>query len=89
MDPDQAIADIISECSDGAPDISFTTRENVIQNIWIIKDPAIINVISKKFENKQLFIADGHHRYETALITETPVMKLTELKSAHSRMTIL
>lgn len=67
MDPDQAIADIISECSDGAPDISFTTRENVIQNIWIIKDPAIINVISKKFENKQLFIADGHHRYETAL----------------------
>lgn len=67
MDPDQAIADIISECSDGAPDISFTTKENVIQNIWIIKDPAVINVISKKFESKQLFIADGHHRYETAL----------------------
>lgn len=67
MDPDQAIADIISECSDGTPDISFTTKENVIQNIWIIKDPEIINVISKKFENKQLFIADGHHRYETAL----------------------
>lgn len=67
MDPDQAIADIISECSDGVPDVSFTTKENVIQNIWIIKDPAVINVISKKFENKQLFIADGHHRYETAL----------------------
>ncbi|HIV86230.1 MAG TPA: DUF1015 domain-containing protein [Candidatus Monoglobus merdigallinarum] len=67
MDPDQAIADIISECSDGAPDITFTTDDNVIQNIWIIKDPAIIGVISKKFENKQLFIADGHHRYETAL----------------------
>lgn len=67
MDPDQAIADIISECSDAAPDLSFTTKENVIQNIWIIKDPAIINVISKKFETKQLFIADGHHRYETAL----------------------
>ncbi len=67
MDPDQAIADIISECSDAAPDLSFTTKENVIQNIWIIKDPAILNVISKKFESKQLFIADGHHRYETAL----------------------
>ncbi len=67
MDPDQAIADIISECSDGAPDVSFTTKDNVIQNIWIVKDPVMINVISKRFENKQLFIADGHHRYETAL----------------------
>ncbi len=67
MDPDQAIADIISECSDSDPDISFTSKDNVIQNIWIIKDPATRNVISKKFENKQLFIADGHHRYETAL----------------------
>lgn len=67
MDPDQALADIISECSDSAPDISFTTKENVIQNVWIVKDPAMINVISKKFESKQLFIADGHHRYETAL----------------------
>ncbi len=67
MDPDQAIADIISECSDGDPDITFTTPEHVIQNVWIIKDPATLNVLSKKFENKQLFIADGHHRYETAL----------------------
>lgn len=67
MDSDQAIADIISECSDGAPDISFTTKENVIQNVWIIKDNDMINQLSKKFENKQLFIADGHHRYETAL----------------------
>lgn len=67
MDPDQAIADIISECSDGAPDLTFKTKENVIQNVWIIKDPTLLNVISKKFENKQLFIADGHHRYETAL----------------------
>lgn len=67
MDPDQAIADIISECSDTAPDISFTTKENVIQNVWIIKDKDIIELLSKKFENKQLFIADGHHRYETAL----------------------
>ena len=67
MDPDQAIADIISECSDSDPDFSFTTQDKVIQNIWVIKDPATLNVISKKFENKQLFIADGHHRYETAL----------------------
>ena len=67
MDSDQAIADIISECSDRTPDVSFTTKENVIQNIWIIKDPATQNVISKKFETTQLFIADGHHRYETAL----------------------
>lgn len=67
LDEDKAISDIITSVSDGAPDITFTTSEDVVQNIWVVKDEKILEEITAKFEDKQIFIADGHHRYETAL----------------------
>ncbi len=67
MDDNKEIAGLIEEQSDGEPDLTFVTPENVTQNIWIIKDEAINARISSLFQEKQIFIADGHHRYETAL----------------------
>ncbi len=32
-----------------------------------MRDDAIIAAVQAEFADKQLFIADGHHRYETAL----------------------
>ena len=67
MDENKEIAGLLENYSDGEPDFSFVTDENVTQNIWIIKDAAVNAHISVLFEKKQVFIADGHHRYETAL----------------------
>ena len=36
-------------------------------NLWKIDDADKINLISSIFENEKIFIADGHHRYETAI----------------------
>ncbi len=66
-DDEETIANLVEECSDAAPDISFVTDEGVRQNIWVVTDEKIISRISGLFEHKQLFIADGHHRYEAAL----------------------
>jgi uncharacterized protein (DUF1015 family) len=35
--------------------------------MWQISDPAVCRHFTDAFQDKQLFIADGHHRYETAL----------------------
>lgn len=67
LDDEETIARLIEENSDGEPDISFTSSEDIKQHIWVIKDKATIEKISGLFKNKQVFIADGHHRYETAL----------------------
>lgn len=67
LDEDKAIAELIEAQSDREPDISFVSGENITQNIWVVKDQEINQKISALFETKQLFIADGHHRYETAL----------------------
>ncbi len=67
LDEDNDIESLIVKLSSGEPDISFVTGENITQNIWIITDEEQTAKISEKFRDKQLFIADGHHRYETAL----------------------
>ncbi|MDI6752085.1 MAG: DUF1015 domain-containing protein [bacterium] len=48
----------------GPPKIQFE-YENRLCRLWQIKED--IEKLSAIFEEKQLFIADGHHRYETAL----------------------
>jgi uncharacterized protein (DUF1015 family) len=37
------------------------------QRLWAVTDPAILTQIVDQMRSKPLFIADGHHRYETAL----------------------
>lgn len=49
------------------PEIDYANSEDIFERLWVVKDSGIISSISKLFENKKLFIADGHHRYETAL----------------------
>ena len=40
---------------------------SVIHRLWIINDKVVIKSICDDFASRQLYIADGHHRYETAL----------------------
>ncbi len=67
MDEENEIAMAIDSMSDCEPTFSFITHENITQNIWVITDEEEITRLTQMFKNKQLFIADGHHRYETAL----------------------
>ncbi|MDY6973884.1 MAG: DUF1015 family protein, partial [Thermodesulfobacteriota bacterium] len=34
--------------------------------MWILQDPAIIKKVAESMSKKSIFIADGHHRYETS-----------------------
>lgn len=49
------------------PEIEVTDEYGVLHRIWKISDPGKINLLATSVEDKKLIIADGHHRYETAL----------------------
>jgi uncharacterized protein (DUF1015 family) len=49
------------------PDIEVTDESGVVHRVWKVTDPARINLVAAAMEDKKLIIADGHHRYETAL----------------------
>ncbi|HXX28124.1 MAG TPA: DUF1015 domain-containing protein [Terriglobales bacterium] len=48
-------------------DISVRDEYGVQHRVWRIADSQIIDVVRGGMRSKQLIIADGHHRYETAL----------------------
>ncbi|MBO5908465.1 MAG: DUF1015 domain-containing protein [Clostridia bacterium] len=60
-------ARILSELSARTPDQSFTDSAGVTHNLWIVPKSEKTAEICRQFENRKLYIADGHHRYETAL----------------------
>ena len=48
-------------------DIELTDGDNVTHRMWIVTDEAEVEAVSSDFNGRKLYIADGHHRYETAL----------------------
>jgi uncharacterized protein (DUF1015 family) len=53
--------------SSAAPDIEVTDECEVLHRVWRVSDPNTIKMLTAALEDKKLIIADGHHRYETAL----------------------
>ena len=51
----------------GAPLYSVVDDYNVTNTVWEITDPAQIDGIQAALRPQSFYIADGHHRYETAL----------------------
>ena len=66
-DKDLAIDKILDQAATGTPIISVTEEYGPLHRVWKISDPEMIQCIQKFMADKKLLIADGHHRYETAL----------------------
>ncbi len=47
--------------------LSATDADGVVSRVWAIHDAEAILALQEIMADKQLFIADGHHRYTTAL----------------------
>jgi uncharacterized protein (DUF1015 family) len=50
-----------------SPTIDVTDEYGVVHRVWQNSDAGLIDSVQQKMRNKKLVIADGHHRYETAL----------------------
>lgn len=72
-EPEQEIAAILSHVAQERALISLQgERSNLpdsgeAHNLWMITDPEIKQQLSQLLSSQPLYIADGHHRYETAL----------------------
>lgn len=67
-DREGAIDAILDEVAAArAADVTITDDYGEVNQIWRVSDPAIIQRIQSLMADRKLLIADGHHRYETAL----------------------
>jgi uncharacterized protein (DUF1015 family) len=61
------IESLLTPAPNTAPAISLADEYEVAHRVWQISAPAVIAAVQEKMCDKKLVIADGHHRYETAL----------------------
>src|SRR5207253_2321548 len=66
-DSEQRIDHVMDEIARRNPDIHIRDEYGVEHLMWIVTDHEKIRFIQGQMESKRLIIADGHHRYETAL----------------------
>ena len=66
-DPDGAVDVILAEAAEGPPLLDVLDDDGARHRVWAIASPDRIARIQALMAPKKLLIADGHHRYETAL----------------------
>jgi len=73
QDSEQKIAPILGRVAQEKQLISFRAGLNNLpdcnetHSLWAITDPGIRQELGKRLSSQPIYIADGHHRYETAL----------------------
>ena len=66
-DPRGSVDGELSATESAAPAIEARLAPGVVHRIWRLTDPAAHRRIAEVMAEKKIYIADGHHRYETML----------------------
>jgi uncharacterized protein (DUF1015 family) len=66
-DPAQEVDVILDDAAKSRPTDEMRDEYGVQHRLWMISDAARVRKIVELMATKKLVIADGHHRYETAL----------------------
>lgn len=60
------ILDVLRGYANNPPSVSFEFKDGTAHKMWEISDSDVIKKVAAAMADKAIFIADGHHRYETS-----------------------
>jgi len=66
-DPEQKVGSLLAREEKNEPIINLSNANGQSHYVWAITEPGVINQICSSLAHQSLYIADGHHRYESAL----------------------
>ena len=66
-DQGQQVSSLLSVPEQNEPMISVSSADGERHYVWAITEPEVINQLCRSLAHQPLYIADGHHRYESAL----------------------
>ncbi|MDD5288486.1 MAG: DUF1015 domain-containing protein [Dehalococcoidales bacterium] len=77
QDPERIIASALAKETRKKPVINTTIPEGDKHKVWAITESEVINQIAGAMANQPFYIADGHHRYTSALTYRRDKMAMT------------
>lgn len=66
-DDGSEVQNLLEDAVRGTTALEATDHLGVVHRLWILTDHAVVGRVRESLRDKPVFIADGHHRYETAL----------------------
>lgn len=82
-DPENEIQNILEDAVAGETPFEATDDNGVINRMWVVDDAEVISKVVALMGPKPIFIADGHHRYETACNYRNQIRQQGLLTSDH------
>lgn len=67
LDQEKKIDSILEKAKESPPEYDMKDEDGIRHRMWIVDDEEIIKAVKERMKNRKIFIADGHHRYETSL----------------------
>jgi uncharacterized protein (DUF1015 family) len=65
-DPENSLLDTCRKAADFPPQIALDLKDGTKHRMWSLQSPPLFKKVADIILEKPIFIADGHHRYETA-----------------------
>ncbi len=66
-DPGNQVNGLFADTTARTPDAT-ATLDGVVNRVWIVSEQSVTQAVTSAMASKRVFIADGHHRYGTALL---------------------
>src|SRR5262249_40279907 len=66
-DPEGTVQSRLDEAVRRSPPLEAVDHLGVVSRLWSVPDQHVVSAVTGSMAPKPLFIADGHHRYETGL----------------------
>lgn len=76
-DPGKSIENMLKEKTKGKSWMEIEDLTGGNHRLWVVNKKDYLNKAIKMFEDKKVFIADGHHTYETALLYQREMREAT------------
>ncbi len=82
-DEENRVQEILETAIAGKHGIEATDHLGVVHKMWPVTDLGIIGQVSSLLSDLPMFVADGHHRYETACNYRDELSQKAPLSSEH------
>jgi uncharacterized protein (DUF1015 family) len=66
-DPQRRVDSLLAAAASGPAPVEARDEYDVVHRLWPVFDAGVIDSVRKAMADRKLVIADGHHRYETAV----------------------
>ena len=88
-DEQYALDAVMDRAMSAAPSADTHDKDGVRHTMWVVSDPAEIDLVSRFLADKPVAIADGHHRYETSLAYRDEMREKTGSRDLPSEFTLM